>query len=298
MEWFKKVWRELKEIARDVQKLSRRMYEYHVGAYAAQSAFFFILSMIPLMLLLLTIVQLTPITKADIMTVAVQIIPEEHMQAFLIDIINEVYNQSRTVIPITAITALWSASKAMLSLTAGLNCVYKCRENRNYVLVRISASLYTIALIVLMIVMLVMGMFGKYIAAFISELFPFWAYWIEFIMDSKLELGFFLIMIFSWNVYTFVPNNRKRKKYLKKQWIGASFTAVAWLAISYLFSMYLAIFQGFTGLYGSMTAIILVMLWLYFCMYAILVGGMFNQIVDEMRQNATEEDLKTNWFLW
>lgn len=287
---------EVKDILADFKKLSIRMYECHLGAYAAQSAFFFILSMIPLMLLLISIIQLTPITKADVMTIAVQIIPEAHMQAMLIDIINEVYNVSRTVIPITAITALWSASKAMLSLTAGLNCVYKCRETRSFFYVRFFASLYTIALIAVIMFMLGIGMFGKYIAMFISEVLPFWSNWIKFLLESKTEFGFFVILILTWLMYKFIPNNRKMR--LKKQWIGAAFTSFAWMGISYIFTMYLQIFQGFMGLYGSMTAIILIMLWLYFCMYAILLGGMFNQMIHELRMTASEEEIKMNWFLW
>lgn len=280
-----------------LHNLSMRMFENHLGAYAAQSAFFFVLSIIPLMLLLLTIVQLTPITKADIMTVAVQIIPEEHMQAFLINIINEVYNQSRTMIPITAVTALWSASKAVLSLTEGLNCVFKCRETRNYILLRITASIYTIFFIVVMIVMLVVGMFGKHIIALARGIFPFVIEPIQFLVDSKIELGFFVTLVFAWLIYSILPNNWRKKKFVKKQWIGAAFTAAAWMVISYVFSMYLTIFQGFMGLYGSMAAIVLVMLWLYFSMYAILFGGMINQIIGEKRECATEEEKRKNWLL-
>lgn len=287
----------LKTIVEKINQLSARIYENHLGAYAAQSAFFFVLSMIPLMLLLLTIIQFTPITKADIMTVAVQIIPEEHMQAFLVGIINEVYNQSRTIIPITAVTALWSAGKAMLSLTEGLNCVFECRETRNYVWLRIIASIYTIIAIVVLIVLLIVGMFGKHIVALVGERIPFSLDAIQWVLDCNIELGFVLMLLFAWIIYTFVPNNWRRKKFVKKQWIGAAFTATAWTLISYIFSMYLTIFQGFSGLYGSMTAIVLVMLWLYFCMYAILLGGMLNQMLGERRAAATEEEKKKYWIL-
>lgn len=286
--------REINHYLNKLHNLSTRMFENHLGAYAAQSAFFFVLSIIPLMLLLLTIVQLTPITKADIMTVAVQIIPESHMQAFLIDIINEVYNQSRTMIPITAVTALWSASKAVLSLTEGLNCVFKCRETRNYILLRIIASIYTIIFIVVLIVMLGVGMFGKHILALIGEIVPFIPNEIRMLVESKVEFGFFITLVFAWLIYSILPNNWRKKKFVKKQWIGAAFTAAAWMLISYVFSMYLTIFQGFMGLYGSMTAIVLVMLWLYFSMYAMLFGGMINQILGEMRELEAETQKKKN----
>lgn len=283
-----------KEFIGEIKKVTDRANRHHVGAYAAQSAFFFVLSLIPLMLLLLTIIQFTPITKADVMTAMIKVVPEVHMQSFIMDIVNEVYNISRTFIPISAVMAIWSASKAVLAITNGLNSVYKCRETRNYILMRIYASLYTVVFVVAIVAMMVFAMFGGYIAEFISRQFPFWSYWVQFVLESRLEIGFMLIWMFTCSVYAYIPNKKRR---IRKQWIGATFTAFACMLISYIFSMYLMIFQGFTGLYGSMTAIILVMLWLYFCMYAILIGGMFNQMLEEKRLSMTEEEKKMNWFL-
>ena len=54
--------------------------------------------------------------------------------------------------------------------------------------------------------------------------------------------------------------------------------------------MYLTIFKGFSGLYGSMTAIILVMLWLYFCMYVMLLGGLINYIWVDAKRDILEKD--------
>ena len=94
-----------------IREITGQVSQKHVGAYAAQSAYFFVLSMIPIILLLLAIIQYTPVTKADVMTAVVNLFPETNMQDFMVGIVNEVYNQSKTVIPITAIVALWSAGK-------------------------------------------------------------------------------------------------------------------------------------------------------------------------------------------
>ena len=133
------------------------MSQKHVGAYAAQSAYFFVLSMIPIILLLLAIIQYTPVTKADVMTAVVNLFPETNMQDFMVGIVNEVYNQSKTVIPITAIVALWSAGKGVLAVSTGLNCAYELRETRNYVFLRIRASIYTILFIAAIVMALVLS---------------------------------------------------------------------------------------------------------------------------------------------
>ncbi|MGN0406556.1 MAG: YihY/virulence factor BrkB family protein [Bariatricus sp.] len=275
----------MKKIIKKVLELSDRIGRNHTGAYAAQSAYFFILSLIPIILLLLTIVQYTPVTKADVMTAAVMVFPEKNMQDFIIGIVNQVYNQSRTVIPITAIVALWSAGKGVLAMSNGLNCTYGIRETRNYVFVRIRASFYTILFIITIVLGLVLSVFGNSISLFINNRFPFLKETTESILEMRTLISFVILFGFSLMIYRFLPN---RKALFREQVPGAVFAAVGWQAISFVFSMYLTIFQGFSGLYGSMTAIILVMLWLYFCMYAILLGGLLNCLWQEKKKKSGE----------
>ena len=93
----------LKKIYDKAIKVSGEVGSNHVGAYAAQSAYFFILCMIPIILLLLTMVQYTPVTKADVMTAVVQVFPTT-VDSLIVSIVNQVYNQSTSVIPITSFT--------------------------------------------------------------------------------------------------------------------------------------------------------------------------------------------------
>ena len=71
---------------------------------------------------------------------------------------------------------------------------------------------------------------------------------------------------------------------LKVQLMGAAFSAVGWMIVSWIFSVYLDIFKGFSSMYGSLTTIVLIMLWLYFCMYILLLGGEVNVILRDMEQ--------------
>lgn len=262
-----------------LQKLSH-FTEYvgknHIGAYAAQSAYFLMLSLIPFILLLLGIIQYTPVTKADVMTAMVLVFPEKSMQNFIVGIVNEVYNQSRTIIPITAITALWSAGKGVLAINTGLNCVYNTKETRNYIFLRIRASFYIIMFLLAIVTGLVLSVFGNDISLFLCEHFPFFEDTIMLILESRTIITFSGWFIFALVVYRFLPN---RKGKIWKHIPGAVFTAVIFLIISFGFSAYLALFHSFQGLYGSMAAIILVMLWLYFCMYAVLLGGLLNSLL-------------------
>ena len=248
----------------------------HIGAYAAQAAYFLMLSMIPIFLLLLTIVQYTPGTKADVMTAMVLVFPEESMQSFILSIINEVYNQSRAIIPVTVVMTLWSAGKGVLAINTGLNCVYNTKETRSYVVLRLRACFYTIVFILAIVLGLVFSVFGNNISAFINTHFPFLRDTIVVVLESRTVVSFVVWFLFALVVYHFLPN---RKNKISKHIPGALFSATAWMLISFGFSTYLTVFKGFSGLYGSMTAIILVMLWLYFCMYAMLLGGLLNSLL-------------------
>ena len=133
----------LKKIYEKITDITDEIGNSHVGAYAAQSAYFFMLCMIPIILLLLTLVQYTPVTKADVMTAVMQVFPSS-VESMMATVVNQVYNQSMGIIPVTIIVALWSAGKGVLAMTTGLNCVYHCKETRNYVILRLRSTLYTL----------------------------------------------------------------------------------------------------------------------------------------------------------
>lgn len=270
-----------------IQEFTGQVSQKHVGAYAAQSAYFFVLSMIPIILLLLTIIQYTPVTKADVMTAMVNVFPETNMQNFMVSIVNEVYNQSKTVIPVTAVVAMWSAGKGVLAVTTGLNCAYELRETRNYVFLRIRASIYTVMFIAVIVMALVLSVFGNNISIFVYHKFPFLAETTNLIMRLRTVISFVVMVGMSLLVYHFLPN---RKIPFRDLILGSIFTSMGWLVISFVFSMYLTIFKGFSGLYGSMTAIILVMLWLYFCMYVMLLGGLINCVWVDAKREILNKD--------
>lgn len=272
----------MKKLINKIMGFTGQLADNHAGAYAAQSAYFFMLSMIPIILLLLTIVQYTPVTKGDVMAAVAQVFPEESMKGFMIGIVNQVYNQSRTVIPITALVAMWSAGKGVLAMSNGLNCVYGIKETRNYLFIRIRASIYTVIFIVSIVLGLVLSVFGNSISIFVNERIPLLKETIDFVLQMRTMISFIVLLGFSLLIYRFLPNRRDR---IRNQLPGAVFTSVGWLFISFIFSMYLTIFRGFTVLYGSMAAIIMVMLWLYFCMYVMLVGGLINNLWQEEKED-------------
>lgn len=267
----------IKKVRKGIGKLLEADANDHTGAYAAMSAFFFVLSLIPIILLLLTLVQYTPLTKIDVMSAVANVVPESITPAILA-IVNQVYNQSAAVIPITVIVAMWSAGRGVLAVTAGLNCIYKSQETRNYLYLRIRATFYTVSFIVVIVVTLVVLGFGNSISLFVEEHVPIASHVTKFLIEIRTITIFFGLIVFSLCIYKFLPNRKDR---LFAQLPGAVFTAVGWLFTSFFVSKYMEIFKGFENMYGSLTTIVLIMLWLYFSMYIMLLGGKVNMYFQE-----------------
>ena len=273
----------LKKIFQKAATVSEDVTKAHVGAYAAQSAYFFMLCMIPIILLLLTLVQYTPVTKADMMTAVMQVFPSS-VDSLMISIVNQVYNQSMGIIPVTIIVALWSAGKGVLAMTSGLNCIYECPETRSYIFLRIRSTIYTVLFIIVILLLLVVSVFGNSLNIFISTHAEFLEPLADWMIDKRALITPVVLMGFSLLIYKFLPNRKDR---FVKQLPGAVFAAIGWMVISWVFSVYVDIFQGFSSMYGSLTTIVLIMLWLYFCMYSILLGGEFNKLLgDKIFQKA------------
>ena len=278
-----------KKVRHRILKIIETINSHHTGAYAAQAAYFFVLSLIPIFFLLLTMVQFTPLTIEDVLKAVVAVFPDS-VQYFIRSIVIQIYSQSGTVIPVMVIVALWSAGKGVLSVTSGLNAIYANIETRNYIYLRLRATIYTVIFLAAIILSLVLSVFGNSISAMVYEHVPFLSKVVDFIIRIRTFVTLIVLTAFWDLVYKFLPNRgNMAKATFRGQLPGALFTACGWLFISFIFSIYLDIFTGFTSMYGSMTTIILIMLWLYLSMYIILLGGELNALLEGYLTNGSAQ---------
>lgn len=272
--------KEKKGLVKYISCVMESVYSHHTGAYAAQAAYFFVLSLIPIILLLLTMVQFTTLSQDVVMEAVLKVFPTT-VERLIASIVNEVYSQSGRIIPVTLIVALWSAGKGVLSITTGLNEGYGSTETRNYFFLRMRASLYTVVFLMAIILSLLMSVFGNSITAMLNRHFPVLIRLSAVLIKSRILFTLCVLTLFWDLVYKYLPNRKDLgQTTMRKQLPGALFTACGWLLISFIFSIYLDVFKGFSSMYGSLTMIILILLWLYMCMYVILLGGELNALLE------------------
>jgi membrane protein len=272
----------MREILKKIKNITDKIAEDHISAYAAQSAFFIMLSLVPILLLLMTMVRFTPITQADIMAAAYELFPKT-VSSTIISIVNEVYSQTGTAISVSLLVVLWSAGKGVLAISNGLNTIRGQVETRNYIFLRLRAAIYTVLFLLAIILSLVFLGFGNSISMLVNKYIPVFQYVMDFIIETRTIIMILVLIVFSLSIYMFLPNKRRR---LRSQLPGAIFTAFGWTFASFIFSIYMDIFKGFSNMYGSLTTIVIIMLWLYFCMYIMLLGGEMNDLLEQWVDNS------------
>ncbi|MBD5396220.1 MAG: YihY/virulence factor BrkB family protein [Lachnospiraceae bacterium] len=250
----------------------KHMSKKNVSAFAASTAFFLFLSLIPMLMLLCAIIPYTPVTEATLLRVVTKIVPDQ-MKGLLSGIITEVYDKSIGIISITAIGTIWSAGKGMMALMQGLNAINDVEENRNYVVLRIVASFYTIMVVILMLISLITMVFGNTLVNIVERQIPQSAYLFNVLMHFRMMVVWFVITIIIALMYTYMPG---AKLGFKMQLPGAVVASIGWSIVTWVFSVYVDEFNGFSA-YGSLTTIIILMLWLYACMYIVMAGAFLNR---------------------
>ncbi len=255
----------LKRLAFIGYDFGKQMSKKNISAFASSTAFFLFLSLIPALMLLCSILPYTPVTEANLMNAARQITPEA-MHALVTSIIADVYDKSIGIISVTAIATLWSAGKGVLALLRGLNAVNDVEENRNYLLLRLAACLYIVLLLAAVLLSLLIMVFG-------NSIIPQTSYLFDLLLHFRSLFVWAVLTVVIALMYAYVPGTRQG---FKMQLPGAVFAAVAWSVMTWAFSIYIDVFNGFTT-YGNLTTIIILMLWLYAAMYIIMAGAYMNR---------------------
>lgn len=247
-----------------------------ISAYAAQAAFFIMLSAIPFLMVFSSLLQYTPLTEELILDITQKVAPS-YLAPFLISIIDEVYHRPVGIISVTAVLAIWSASKGVHYMADGLNAVNDLEETRNWFVLRFWAIVYTIVFLIAIVLSLVVLVFGNSLVDIATLHFPILIRALELFSNLKGFVMFLMLILFFDVVFKTLPN---RKLTLRSQLPGAIICSIAWNAFSFGVSIYVDYFNGFS-MYGSLTTIAMIMLWLYFCIYIMLLSAEINVVFEE-----------------
>lgn len=248
--------------------------DMRIPLHAAYTGYFIVLAIFPSLLLILSILRYTQLNVETLVDVLGSVLPAALMDATEELVISTYQNASGAAVGLSAVTALWSASRGLYGLLTGLNAIYGVSESRNYFHTRFISVVYTFLFLLVLLLTLVLHVFGSSILSFLTSIDnPV----VIFLVDL-IDLRFFLLLGLQSLIFTLMymalPNKRNR---FWSSLPGGVLASLGWLVFSDIFSIYVENFDRYSNIYGSVYAVALGMLWLYCCLSILFFGGALNR---------------------
>lgn len=251
----------------------RRLAALELGVYAANASFFILLSLFPGMMLLIGLLQYTPLTAEDLLAALAPLFPAA-LQPLLDYMTQELFvTNSVALVSFSAVLALWTASKGAVSLLRGLNRVYRLRERRGWLRVRLRCTVFTLLLLAALLMTASLHLFGQRLAAQLAASEDPLLRFLGGLLRMKYWLMALLLSGLFSLIYALLPEHAGARRPTLP---GAAVAAVGWEVFSALFSSYVLRFGHYSLYYGSLSVIALTMLWLYVCMLILFLGAVLN----------------------
>jgi len=243
----------------------------HLNALAASGAFYLFLSLAPLVLLFLNLLPYTTLTEETLRELLLVYTPAP-FQELMHTMIRELYSGSVAVLSVSAFVLLWSAAKMMSSLTWGVSEIYDGYREEGFLQRRLLGALYTAALIVFVVVSFSLFVFGESLVEIFPDHLPVFCRTCKFFLRFNSLIYILYFTLYNALLFTTIPQKKLR---FYRQLPGAAFSAVAGLLFSQLFSWLIDRFNLFS-MYGSISIIIISLVWMYYSMYILFLGAYLN----------------------
>lgn len=280
----------LYSLQRKLSRITDTLHDDRVTVYAAQTAFYICISAIPFVMLVILLSKLvSPLPIAEIIPAVSAVMPEGAYE-----VLDYIYTQAMQVsdIPVistAAVGALWSASRGMRAIMRGVSEVYKVSVRGTFISGIFRSLIYTFLFSAIIILTLLFTALGGVVAG--GEILE--RYGASFVLRLFLYVVF-LALYFSLLYYVvargglFLKGRRGESSECPKCYVmqlpGAFLAAGGWILFSYFYSLYIRFFPRSSYVYGGLGAVVLLMLWLYFCIFIILLGAEVNVFVHLYRK--------------
>lgn len=256
-----------------VVRLVRYLVDKRISLHASSACYFLALSVFPMLVLLLSLLRYTGLGADNLLQALAGLVPETLLPFVKTLVVSAYRNASGMLLSVSAVTALWSASRGIYGLKKGLDAIYDGGSSRGYWYMRAVSVGYTFAFLLVFVLTLVLGVFGQeLIKSAPVDQYPLLAF-LDQVIDSRFFVLLGVLTGFFCLVYMYLPNRRNG---FMDSLPGALLTTVGWLLFTQIYSDY-AGRNGYADIYGSVYTIALSMLWLYCCISLVFYGGALNR---------------------
>ncbi len=257
-------------------ELNYRYGEHQITALSAQLAYFMLLSLFPFLIFLFSIFAKFSLSTDIIINALENSLPEDSVIMIVDYLQSMVLIDNSRYLTIAAIATLYAASKGVEAITRALNVAYRVEENPSFIKQKFFGMLYTVSFMIILLILTILPILGREFLSLLSLVFPMSLEFIEEVVFIKWVSTFVVIIIAVTMIFLVLPNKKLK---FSEIWQGALFTIVSWSLMSYGFSYFVSNFGRYSIIYGSLAAVIILMLWLYFTGLVIIIGAELNSIV-------------------
>lgn len=258
-----------------IMDAAKTVKQMHIPLHAAYAAYFIVLAVFPALVLILSVLRYTGMEVRGLVELLDDLLPSTMAEGAEELIYSTYRNSSGAMVGVSAVTALWSASRGIYGLLTGLNAVYGVSENRGYIYTRSINVVYTFVFILILLLTLVLHVFGNSIINLMRQVDnP-----VVIFFTDLIDLRFFLLLFLQSLVFTLmfmVLPNKRRSRFMESL-PGGVLSSLGWLVFSDIYSIYVENFSKYSTIYGSVYGIAITMLWLYCCMSILFYGGALNR---------------------
>lgn len=265
-----------------LKELFNRIKVDDVPSLSAELAYFFLLSLFPLLIFLVTLLPYLPITEDQLLRFFEVYAPESAMD-LITERINDVLQKDGKLLSFGIIATLWSASNGINAIVKAFNKAYDVKETRSFIVARGMAVVLTLAMIFVFVVAILLPVLGQQIGVFLFSYLGLSEQFITIWNLLRWPVSVAILFIVFIGLYWIAPNKKFR---CKSALPGAVFATVGWIAASLGFSYYVGNFGNYTATYGSIGAIIVLMLWFYITGFIIIIGGEINAIMSDEKEDC------------
>lgn len=261
-----------------LKKLWHRIQEDDLPGLSAQLAYYFLLSLFPLLIFLFTLLPYLSISQDYMLGLIKGFAPSETLDLVSKNLKDVMDHRHGGLLSFGIIGTIWSASNGISAVVRAFNKAYNVKETRSFIVSRGMAVLLTFGMVFVLIAAVFLPLFGKQIGIFLFSQFGFTKEFLTVWSMLRWILSAVILFLIFTVLYWIAPNIKYR---CKSALPGAAFSTVGWIISSLALSFYVGNFNNYSATYGSIGAIIILMIWMYITAFIIILGGEINAFYSE-----------------
>ena len=268
------------------RRLWRETQDDELLGRAAQLAYYALLALFPALIFLTALMGLLSVESLmpELMAYLRNVLPADALsmvQRFLTQIAE---GSGANILSFGGLGALWASSSGVTAMMDALNVVFDVKEDRRpFWRIRLIAILLTIGLAGFVILSLALVLYGPTIGGWIADRMGFGVAFTRAwnVLQWPVIVSLMLVVVAA--IYHLCPDRR----YTRWRWLtpGAVFAVLMWLVVSLGFKAYVDNFGDYNKVYGSITGVIVLMLWFYWSGMVLLLGGEINAEIEKAAEH-------------